>query len=263
MNREQIKKKLNLSEILYINEAKSPNRNPGKSRKWKQVDPISKKELIKKIEGEGDSIGRSKNGIAIVQKGKKYGHCIKKTKEIITPIIYDDVGEFYSYDRARVEKDGKEGHVDRNGKVTTPLIYDSVASEFKEGLAQVKKDGKTGCVNLNGKLVIPLQFDEIGEFYNGTAVITKELGHAYAHWQRFYGLIDKKGKVIIETNFFNECVYTRDDKIKFSRYERFNNLYVEIKFDTLTGHIVEGRNKHQRYHSIIKYIISNDWDLAK
>jgi len=59
------------------------------------------------------------------------------------------IGPFYE-GRAAVCKAGKEGHIDKQGRVTTPIIYDAVWS-FYEGRAKVRKGDKWGYVDLNGK----------------------------------------------------------------------------------------------------------------
>jgi|WetSurMetagenome_2_1015567.scaffolds.fasta_scaffold08178_10 hypothetical protein len=61
---------------------------------------------------------------------------------------YDDVG-YFSEGRAWVEKGGKWGHVDIDGKVTTPIEYDYVM-DFSEGRACVKKGGRWGHVDKQG-----------------------------------------------------------------------------------------------------------------
>ncbi len=64
---------------------------------------------------------------------------------------YDYVSDFQE-GRAIVVKNGKYGHVDKNGNVTTPIIYDLI-DHFKEGRAEVGLDGKQGHVDKNGKVI--------------------------------------------------------------------------------------------------------------
>ena len=60
----------------------------------------------------------------------------------------DGIGPFQE-GRAWVEKNGKRGHVDLNGKVTTPIVYDYV-SYFKKGRAWVKINKEYIYINKNG-----------------------------------------------------------------------------------------------------------------
>ena len=63
---------------------------------------------------------------------------------------YEWVSDF-SEDRARVQKDGKQGHVNTAGEVTTPIIYDTVGN-FSEGQAWVWLGNKEGHINLAGEV---------------------------------------------------------------------------------------------------------------
>lgn len=47
------------------------------------------------------------------------------------------------------------------------------AGNFSEGLACVNKDGKWGYIDANGKLVIPYKYDEAFNFYKGRAIVRK------------------------------------------------------------------------------------------
>jgi len=60
----------------------------------------------------------------------------------------DNIGSFHE-GRAIVNKNGKEGHVDKNGKVTTPMIYNYV-SPFQEGRAWVSINNFEFYINRQG-----------------------------------------------------------------------------------------------------------------
>jgi len=61
--------------------------------------------------------------------------------------------------RAWVEKNGKEGHVDKKGNITTPMIYDRVGN-FKEGRAWVATRNFEFYINKEG---YPIEHED---FYN-------------------------------------------------------------------------------------------------
>ena len=78
---------------------------------------------------------------------------------------YEDAKAF-SDGLAGVQKDGKYGYIDKEGKVIIPFEYDD-AKSFSEGLAAVKKDGKYGFVDKEGNEVIPFMFSQVYDFHNG------------------------------------------------------------------------------------------------
>jgi hypothetical protein len=52
-----------------------------------------------------------------------------------------------------------------------PLEYDYVHS-FSDGIAWVEKDGKYGCIDKNGKVVVvPLEYDYVHSFNDGIAFL--------------------------------------------------------------------------------------------
>jgi len=87
------------------------------------------------------------------------------SEQIKKKLNLDNIGSFYE-GRTWVTKNGKWGHVDRNGKVTTPIIYDD-AGDFQEGRTWIKKNGKYGHVDLNGKVVGLIIYYYVGDFYEG------------------------------------------------------------------------------------------------
>ena len=96
-----------------------------------------------------------------------------------------------------VRKDGKWGYVNNKGKLVVDCIYDKV-SDFKEGLAFVEKDSKVKLINNKGKDLTEPIFDKIEvsyetyNFYGGYAVVKQN---------HFYGLIDKKGRVVADFQY--------------------------------------------------------------
>ena len=46
--------------------------------------------------------------------------------------------------------------------------------DFNEGLAPIEKDGKWGFIDKNGKVVIEPQFGEVGQFSEGLASVATE-----------------------------------------------------------------------------------------
>ncbi|WP_394333474.1 WG repeat-containing protein [Flexibacter flexilis] len=65
--------------------------------------------------------------------------------------------------------------MDKQGTEVIPLIYD-YAENFSEGLACVNKNGKVGFINTEGKEVIPFVYDDYESGFNGGLVKVKQNG---------------------------------------------------------------------------------------
>lgn len=105
---------------------------------------------------------------------------------------YNMDGEYSYFNEglANIEKDGKWGYININGKMVVPAIYDEAYS-FRDGLALVKKGDKWDFIDKTGKVTINLK-GYAHSFSNGLAKI-----EVNGKW----GIIDNKGKTIIPTNF--------------------------------------------------------------
>jgi len=113
-------------------------------------------------------------------------------EQIKKKLNLDSIG-YFQEGRTWVEKNGKEGHVDLNGKVTTPIIYDDVGN-FYEGRAYVEKNGKYGHVDLNGKVTTPIVYDDASNFQEG---------RAWAEIRNFEFYINKEGWPVEHKDFYN------------------------------------------------------------
>ena len=63
--------------------------------------------------------------------------------------------------------------MDKKGNVKIKFEYYDDADEFSEGLASVEKDGKEGYIDKTGRIVIPLEYDKAYSFRNGKAKVVK------------------------------------------------------------------------------------------
>ena len=48
------------------------------------------------------------------------------------------------------------------------------ASDFKEGLARVQKNGRFGFINKDGKTIIPFRYDIAKDFVNGLSLVERQ-----------------------------------------------------------------------------------------
>ena len=200
-----------------------------------------------------------------------------KNEEIFTN--YDKVEALENYDKTenlwyeksilKVQKDGKWGLIDLDGKEIAPIIYDNITTlKGVENSLIVEKDGKKGLINDKGSKIIDTEYSEIqsfGENYkNGYITVNSEnkygiigfsgekiLDNNYEKIENIYGekyfvirengkeqLIDKQGSKII-TEGFDEIkqiansgiVYTKQNKYGLKDFE--GNTKIEPTYDNL------------------------------
>jgi|GEM_PF-838858 len=92
-----------------------------------------------------------------------------------------------------VEKDGKHGYVDKDGKVIIALIYDE-GMNFVEGKAGVMINNKWGFIDSTGNEIVKPQYSEVYSFNEGMAAVAKS---------EVWGFIDEKGDLVIPMNYTN------------------------------------------------------------
>lgn len=91
----------------------------------------------------------------------------------------------FSEGLAAIERDGKQGYINKEGKNVIPCRYES-AHNFSEGLAAKEWSGKWGFVDKTGKEVIPCIYKDVGDFSEGYAQVQRT-------WDGQWGFIDKNG----------------------------------------------------------------------
>ena len=209
-----------------------------------------------------DSAGNFNEGLAPVEKDKKYGY-IDKTGKLVIPYQFDVVFKF-SEGLAGVKKNGKWGFIDKTGKLVIPYQFDEVIMSFDNGVTYVRQNDKakyidkTGkvllepiyyvenpiirnnliCVNdlekdkygyidITGKVVIPFEFEYAGNFNDGMAKVFKN---------DKYGYIDTTGKLVISYQFDDVYGFTeglaavkKDGKWKY--IDKTGNIAIQNEFD--------------------------------
>ena len=146
--------------------------------------------------------GCDKYGIYAAAKGadgrEKFGLMDEKGKWIIEP-RFDYISGFQENGlsvASITDEDGniKQGLIDTSGRWVADPVYDRIG-DFSNGMAFVCIDDKYGYIDEKGNMAIKPQFAAALNFFdNGTAVVMDE--------NRRYGLIDKKGKIIADTRFY-------------------------------------------------------------
>ena len=97
-----------------------------------------------------------------------------------------------------IEENGREGVIDRMGKVVIPACFDAVG-DFSEGLARFERDGRWGYLDPSGNIVIQPIFPWAEDFHEGLAYV-QATGTVLGYDGR-WGYIDKTGKIVIPANY--------------------------------------------------------------
>lgn len=123
---------------------------------------------------------------------RKYGVFNLLTLKQIVPSIYDNLGKItWTSDLIAVERNGKWGYVNKEGKEIISFSYDT-AGTFNNGLAPVSLNGKSWYINENGKKAFSAEYDSASDFIGTIAYVSKN---------NKYGLIDTSGKLIFQFEY--------------------------------------------------------------
>lgn len=131
---------------------------------------------------------------------------IYTTYDKIEPLEnYDASGNaWYEKDIMKVQKDGKYGLIDIDGKEILSLDYEKI--ETLKGLENsilVTKDGKVGLVNKSGATIINAEYSQILKFDDD---YTK--GYITVDQNKKYGLVSYAGSTILENKYEKiEAIY--------------------------------------------------------
>jgi len=164
-----------------------------------------------------------------VEKNEKYG-IIDKAGKAITEIKYDDL-EGFTEGLAAFAHEGLAGFIDTSGSEVIPAQFEEVGL-FNNGLAKVMLNEKYGLINTSGKFIIPAKYVKISNQNEGLYLVSGDKKCAYIDFngkskipagdicaglvlgvegfqeglarierKGKVGFIDKKGKLVIPTNF--------------------------------------------------------------
>ena len=177
------------------------------------IDPSYKEMII---------VPNSKSGVFICTYDVNYETGEYKTKalneknqEIFTQ--YEKIEPMQNQDKSgniwyetnvlKVQKDGKYGLINFDGKEVIPTEYDEIAVIPQiENSFKVKKDNKYGIVDSDGKTVIQAQYadiDVLGKDNKSGFIVKKDDGK--------YGIVDYSNTLILEAKYDSiEKVYGND-----------------------------------------------------
>jgi hypothetical protein len=183
------------------------------------------------INFEFDEVSDFSEGLARVFYKNKIG-CIDTKGNLVIPIKYEYMLEF-SDGLAVVEVKSGQGYIDRTGQIIIPtkfhransfqngfavvenpkkpwasfinksgeiVLTDRVnpLSRYNEGLINCNDNENWGYMNIAGEIVVNPIFAYARPFYEGKAAVAPvPLEQKHKRTERFYGFIDKTGKMVI------------------------------------------------------------------
>ncbi len=135
--------------------------------------------------------GQFKENLARIYTGNKFGY-IDTTGKVAIPAIYVTATNFCEGYALVMDTKFDRKIINKKGEIVASSVYSDYAMQtFHSGLAAVHRDGKTLFIDVDKNEVF--QFD--GEAYNF------HLGCAIVKVEEKYGLVNKKGKSIVTTQY--------------------------------------------------------------
>ncbi|MBS1505101.1 MAG: WG repeat-containing protein [Bacteroidetes bacterium] len=187
---------------------------------------------------------------SLVIRKKKFGLVDIRNGVVASPCLFQKrffFEELNGFGKAAVVVQKKKaGLINSAGKIIVPCLYDADKMPFAEAgghFYQVKQKKKMGLINWSGKLVIPCQFDEallsdadtstvstkkknkyglyatsgdvIAECLYDYPISFDEDGFAAVVLNKKYGLINRKGKLVLPCQYANDdALFTEREKLK-------------------------------------------------
>lgn len=158
---------------------------------------------------------------------------------------------WYEDDVLRVEKDGKYGLINFEGKEVLPCDYDEITA--LKGVTNnllVKKDGKVGLVNEKGQTIVNTEYKDIKtlkEGYKNEYIIVNDNNQ--------YGIISTTGTVIIEPKY-EDVKYLNNSEmfaIKDAGVWKLINKDNQILIDGGYDNIIEAKGENVVVEKVGKY----------
>lgn len=164
--------------------------------KWGFVDKTGK--LV--IELIYDAVNDFHDGVAYVKLNGNQIYINKEGKETFpSEKLNISKEDFVECGLVEIERDGKYGFADKDGREVVAPIYDYV-DNFCDGLAEVYREDESGCtgygvINEAGKEIVPTMYDSIEILNNGLIAVTGEY--------ELLGLYNEEGEVLFEPYYNN------------------------------------------------------------
>ena len=136
------------------------------------------------------------SGLALIQKGDKYGYINKKGK-ISIPIAYtysSPASIWGKFDKgfAKFQRNGKFGVINTKGQEVSPSIFENLKDYNFENLFPVKKQELWGFANSDLQLKIKYIYRAAEIFRSGSAIVKNDIA---------FGLINESAKWLIQPKY--------------------------------------------------------------
>ena len=174
------------------------------------------------------------NNVLKVQKDGKYGLINLEGKEILN-CEYDEIKAIIGTKNAFITiKDNKQGIVDNFGNILIQNDYtqiNSLTTKYENGFIVKSENGKYGIVNSNGGKVLEEKYEEIKNIYGNNMYVVKE----NSKWK----IIDTEGNTYLE-NSFEDIKQINSDNIilkkngKYGITTKSGDIKVSAEYDDLT-----------------------------
>jgi WG containing repeat len=229
----------------------------------------------------------------IVNKNQKYG-IIDDFGKTILPLEYDFMGllnndkyghlnpyydDRYSYEKPKdifplkFRIGGKYGLMDFKGQVLLPPQYDNVR-EVKGDTFEVQIGQKWGLVDSKGRIIVhPKYYKVYFTTLPNTFVVvdTVMIGDGYKRTEEIKGLIDDKGKMLLDIKFSKiEQEYKKSSIFQVKSYNKgaYSNNYLAYEgiFDLNRGWILDTtfiKNNHGIYEFVKRHPLYPDSVISK
>lgn len=165
--------------------------------------------------------------LSVFEKNGKKGLRHKKSKEVIVPPTYDNIYSKHGHTEEVfvVQKSGKRGLLNTNGKIVIPINYKSIYSAPKEkrknptlsyghfeSIFKLETlDGKYGLADYQGNILLPPKYDGISYARENHFIVTKDskVGIFDTESQKFkldfkYDKISKPSSILQNGFFLSE-----------------------------------------------------------
>ena len=190
------------------------------------------------------------------RKGDQWGFC-KKDKTLIIQPEYDNAWPFKN-GLAKVEKDGKQGYINKRNKVVIPFKYESCSQ--KGDFIIVYKQSKFGVIDLQGKEVIQLIYDGIHRLEDHSFVVTKDKKSGLFNIKKFLFITNLNLTIPIE---FNDIYETNlSDIVRVKKDGKWGLFTVEGQQLTPLKYENEPVHKLQFTEGLAPISVNNKWGFV-
>jgi hypothetical protein len=148
--------------------------------------------------------------------------------------------------RTTVGSGKKKGMIDRTGREFIPVVYDELGDYFTDGLLMAKMNGKWGFIDSLNQVIIPFEYEEVRRFTNTITGVKK--GEYYYFIDRNNQRVSDMNYDFIDHEWYpdKKVKVIRNKKIGWvdkSGKEAIPCLYDEVRGYNQQGHYVRMGNQ--------------------